>query len=75
MTDEQIQNVRVSLQVKIAAEQELERLYKRREEMFAIENMIQKYSEHVDISGYTLLSQIARVIAWSASGKYARTGE
>lgn len=68
----QTEEVRKASRAFDAASQELSKLRDKRQEMFDIENMIRLYADRVDIEGYVLKSQIARVIEWSATGKYAK---
>jgi hypothetical protein len=73
MYDHQIDEVRKTSRALDAASEEVLSLRERRQELFDIENAIRQYADRVDIKGYTLLSQIHRVIAWAESGKYAKT--
>lgn len=73
MYDHQIDEVRKTSQALATAAEEVSSLRKHRQELFDIENAIRQYGDRVDIEGYTLLSQIHRVIAWAESGKYAKT--
>ena len=72
MLPHQTDEVRNCSKAMDAAEHELQKLRDRRTQMFEIENMIRSYSDRVDIEGYTLKSQIARVIEWAKSGKYSK---
>lgn len=72
MHSHQVDEVQKTSRIFEAAADELASLRERRQELFDIENAIRQYGDRVDIEGYTLLSQIHRVIAWAESGKYAK---
>ena len=72
MFKHQIEEIRECSQAIEAAQREVSKLREMRQEMFDIENMIAQYSDRVQIEGYVLKSQIARVIEWTKSGKYAK---